>query len=522
MKATSLRNGTLLISLLCLLWHTASYGDESHPGLGLESEYSEAVLAYNKKQTSEAIRILNDILKQKPDHVQALELKALTLKSGGDEREALDTYQRLIKLKPEKERGPYYFEAAVIFNREKKVNEARDYFQRSLALDFNALACHLFLGILEFNAGNIADAEPHFQAVKKEGTPEFQTVAHFYLGLIDFKSGYPSGGSSELIDARDQAKTLPDSSIAKDILTGSEKVLEPFRNGQWFANITLMAQYDSNVSEVPSIDSVPNLVSDARTPKLTLSGGVGHMSSPLNTVQWVPSYRFNYNYNFNSNAKEYSFFTNTGSLYFNYRPLSETTGGLKLEGDFTFQNQPEDPTNLSGSYEYMKYSFTGDIGPYFRTQLTQRTQLELDADYRPQTFYIDNYLSGPDFQLKATVRNDTGSTYFNPGADILLEHDSAQDSDWLYTTVGAGIFDVMHITGKDTATFNLDYSNIDYSSNSAGRKDNTVVIHGSWLHLLANHWALIGDLSYTVNSSTESDEFSYNRYVIGFGISKSI
>ena len=78
--------------------------EESHPGLGAESQYAEAVLAFNRKQTDEAIKVLDVILKENPNHVEALELKALSLKVKGDDPKSIGVYEKLISIKPEAER----------------------------------------------------------------------------------------------------------------------------------------------------------------------------------------------------------------------------------------------------------------------------------------------------------------------------------------------------------------------------------------------------------------------------------
>jgi predicted Zn-dependent protease len=78
---------------------------ESHPGIGRESRYAEAVIAFNKRKTEEAVKILNELLKESPLTVEYLELKALALKGKGDEKTSLEVYQQLYQAKPENERG---------------------------------------------------------------------------------------------------------------------------------------------------------------------------------------------------------------------------------------------------------------------------------------------------------------------------------------------------------------------------------------------------------------------------------
>ena len=123
--------------IFILLMLTASAGaraEESHPGISVEPLYSEAVIAFNKKNSEEALRILNQLLKQDPRHVDALQLKALTLKTRGDDKEAIDTYTRLISLKPERETGAYHFELGVIYNRMKSAALSETHFRKAIQL----------------------------------------------------------------------------------------------------------------------------------------------------------------------------------------------------------------------------------------------------------------------------------------------------------------------------------------------------------------------------------------------------
>jgi tetratricopeptide (TPR) repeat protein len=498
-----------------------SLAEESHPGLEAESLYSEAVLAYNRKQTQEAVEILDQLLKQQPDHIQGLELKALSLKTAGNDVESLETYEHLLQLKPESERGPYYFEAALLYNKFKKIDQARNAFKKSIELNFNRVASELFLGILEFNDGKFYDAESNFKILRDEGTPEYVVVAHYYLGMIYFKRSYAPGGTSEMITAKSQATALPDSKMASDIKTAAEKVLQPFSSSRVFANLTLMMDYDSNVAENPNVSSAETAASNASTTKASLSGGLGFMSSPLAKIQYVPSYRFSYNYNFNADTKEYSFFTNTGSLFMNYNALGETTGGIKLEGNFTFQDQPVDSTNPSGSYVYQKYSVGGDLGVFVKTRFKEKFAVNWDLDYKPQTYYISSYLSGGDYSTKVSVNYESQSNYFRPGIVAALEKNQAQSDDWKFMQESLGIYNPIRITGNDTVTLGADIALINYPVSSAGRSDTNLILHANWIKLLGRGWTFLGELSYTDNSSNIPETYSYNRLIAGLGISKS-
>src|SRR4051812_37216885 len=100
---------SFILSAGLILIGNLARAEESHPGLAAEAMYAEALLAYNTKKIDEAGRILDEVLKLDPNHLSALEMRALTLKIQGDDVKAVRIYKQLLKVKPEAERGPYYF-----------------------------------------------------------------------------------------------------------------------------------------------------------------------------------------------------------------------------------------------------------------------------------------------------------------------------------------------------------------------------------------------------------------------------
>ena len=517
-----------IIPCLLLAGFTGLFGsgianaDESHPGIGLESQYSEAVLAFDRQQIDKAVGILNQILAEHPDYTQALELKALALRTEGKDRLAIDEYLKLIKIKPEKERGPYYFEIGVLCYRNKNNKIARQYLERAISLNTNVAAAHLFLGMMSFGSDQTQEAESHFVEVDRLGLPEMKVVARYYLGLIYLKGGSPAHGTREFAQAKELALTLPDSKMASDTLAGLDKVLAPFNKGQFFGSATLQIEYDSNISETPSSAAVQTQASNTSTVEAVFNGGVGYMSPAMDPIQWVGSYQLSYNYNFNSAVKEFEYLSNIGSIYLNYHVLSDISGGIKLQGNYTFQNQPNDPTNLNGSYTQTRYSLSGELGPYFYAQIAQHYRLQTELYVRPQDFYTDPDLSGTDYVLRFTIQRETPDLYLNPGLSLTLEDNSAAGGDFKYRGYTVSLFDTLRPTSKDLINGGLDLISYDYYTNSQGRSDFTISPHISLLHNLGAKWALTGQLSYTTNSSTVPTSYSYNRFVIGAGISRAL
>src|SRR5665213_696779 len=123
------------VLLFSFLTQAYSLAEESHPGMDIETQYAEAVLAFNGKRYDDTVHFLDQIIRVQPKNIEALELKALTLKTAGKETKSIEVYAKLIRAKPEAERGPYYFEVGSIYFKQKRFKEAQPYFERSIKLN---------------------------------------------------------------------------------------------------------------------------------------------------------------------------------------------------------------------------------------------------------------------------------------------------------------------------------------------------------------------------------------------------
>jgi Flp pilus assembly protein TadD len=504
-----------------------AFAEESHPGMNAEVLYSEAVIALSRKQTQQALQTLDQLLKEYPQNIEGLELKALTLKNEGNEALAIESYKKLIQLKPSQERGPYHFELGMIYNRQKNTAQARYHFAMALKLKTNPTVSHFFLAMLSFNEGRYPNAEFHFRRVTQADQGELKLISHYYLGLIELKTGYSLGATRDLNEARKIASVLPESKNAQDIKTASDQILAPFGNPQWFANISMLGGYDSNISQIPTSLASSNQVSGRSTGKTTLSAGVGHMTAPLDTIQYVASYRFNINKNLSSDTRNYEFATNTLTLNVNYLPLNPTQAGFKVEGNFMFQNQPQDgasSTDANARYSYGKYNLSAEIGPYFRYQPSRQISTELDIYFRPQKYYTTDDESGNTLFTRASVRFDYSQRWFNPGVSLSYENNHAKSGAYRENSIGIGVSNLSKITPADNLNFYFDFTSTkypDYSSTDI-RADKDYVFRLNHSHTINAKWTLLADLSYTLNRSSVPDSYTYNRLQSGLGISWSM
>jgi len=493
--------------------------EESHPGLGMESRFAEAVIAYNKRQTNKSLAILDELIQKAPDNREYLEMKALALKGTGDPKKSLEVYLRLYKVAKGAEKGPYAFELGTLYTALGNHKEAQAYFEKALELNFNKTASQFYLGLAAYQQANYADAEKNFSEVAQTTLAPFSVMAKYYLGISYFKLNNGSLGVQQLVAVRSETRDAKNGDLEKTIGDAANKMLDPFSRGQWFGNVVLQSQYDSNVQQLPTGYSNSTGTNNPATMKMNFSGGGGYMTAPLNTIQWVAGYRASYNYNLNSTTKGFEYFTNNASLYANYKALARTSAGLKIESSFAFQNtltDGSDPT--TGSYQYQKYNFTGGGGLYLHHQLNSAWKMEVEANARNQTFYTDPNLSGVDYTGRLSIHSDFGRRFFNPGASLVYENDRAKGDTFFYNAYGVGFSNTMNFPGAITFGQTLDLLFTGYSKDDPSRNDKNYTFRLNGVKLLSPKFSLLMDAGYIKNVSTQPDTFTYNEFETSLGI----
>jgi tetratricopeptide (TPR) repeat protein len=526
------RAGTLtaqIVLLTVLIYLGASWGatmtraEESHPGLMNEALYSEALIAFHRQQIDDAVRILDQVLASSPNYAEALELRALILKGKGDEAQALEMYQKLLTIRPAGQRAPYEYELAMIYYHQKNEVAAKLYFEKALRAGFNAMVCRFFLGTIAFNQNNNRYAEYYFSKIAKGANSELKLLALYYLGLVELRTSYPMGASRDLTAALKLAGELPPSPTTEQISTSVKQVLSPFTKSQIFANATVLGQYNSNISQLPtSLTSSSQSVSGQATGVVNLSGGVGYMTAPLADFQLVSSYHFALNLDSNSETKNYQFVTNTVSLFLNYLPLGQFQTGMKAEANLLFQDNPVDSSNASGSYQYTKYLLGGEIGPYFRYQFSRQIEAEIDLYFRPQDYFTETGLSGTNVFSRASIKADYSRNFFNPSAYVEYEHDGTNSNDFVANTVGVGVGNLLKLSPRDFVTPGVDFLDSNYPDNSLGRHDLSLAFHVDGVHIMNPHFSILANFVFTRDDSTESDVYSYSQAVVSLGVSYNL
>ncbi|MGE0615175.1 MAG: tetratricopeptide repeat protein [Bacteriovoracia bacterium] len=500
----------------------------------LEPEYSEAVLAFNGRKYDHALKLLDELLKKAPNAVEFMELKALTLKTHKRSAESVKVYRALIAEKrkqkrPPAESAPYYFELGVMEFQDQKNKEAKADLNEAIEHKFNVGAAHFFLGMLHFKDGEWETSEEHFHGVLSSNADDLKAPSHFYLAQVYLKMKYPSGATQNFSAARDRAKdTLDDKSIsdenkgiAKQIFEASEKALAPLDRSQYFGSVALLSSFDSNVLAVPDT-ATGTSASGKSSLKQVLQAGIGYMSSPLRTFQWVPNYRLAYNFNFNSAAQTGEFLTNVASLYVTRKPLDRTNFGLKLEGNYTLQNSGTSRFGFGG------YSFSTNFGPYFKTEIKPKLVLGVQATYGTRKYFTDSASTtstnrtGTGLSARIYLQNDTGSRYWNPTVSLSGGNESTEGTEYASKSLGLSLSNLVPIGQLSTLSAGPSITITHYPTSQYGsRVDRNYALNVSFTHKLGAKWTLLADASYAKNDSTVASAYTYSRFVVSAGASYS-
>jgi tetratricopeptide (TPR) repeat protein len=495
---------------------------ESHPGISKESRYAEAVIAFNKKQSAEAIKILNELLKDSPKNIEYLELKALALKGKGDEKASLELYKQLYEAKPENERGPYAFEIANILEKEKKTSEAKPYFEKSAELGFNVAASNLYIGLGAFNASRFSEAVDYFSKATDSGILEIDLIAQYYSAICFFKMNFSTRGVQELVEAKDLSekmlKTDEKNANAKSISEASLKMLAPFSKGQWFGNAALMTQYDSNIQQLPTGSSNTASATNASTVKANLVAGIGYMTAPANDFQVVAGYRASYNKNFNTLTQGFEYFTNNVSIFVNYRALAKTSYSAKFESNLVFQNALNNPADANSGYLPQKYNFTAGGGLIVRHQLDSYWRMEAEANMRNQHYFADSSQKGKNSGISLSARRSGGGNYFNPGISLMTENNNVLGNTTYYSSYGAGFSNAMPLADQLTLNQSFDYLFSHYSRTLPIRTDSNLSFRLGAVKMLSPKISLMADITYIKNLSSIEAAYTYNRLLTSMGV----
>ncbi len=502
----------------------------------LEAEYTQAVLHYNAKKYALSVKSLDSLISRNGQVEEFHELRALNLKAQNKTVDAKNTYEKLIQLKsakkkPASEIAPYHFELGVIHYRKQAYDLARGHLENALQSGFNIGPSHFFLAMIRFQKGEMQAAEQHFEEVLRSPADDLKPPARFYLAQIHLKTGFAAGATQNLSLARESAQSLLSSKetpsetlkIAEQIHSASSSALAPLDRSQWFGNIGTQSAYDSNVLALPE-SLASSSATGQSTIKQTLSAGVGYMSSPLHSLQWVPAYRSSTNFNFASATESGQYSSHFLSLNLNRNPLSPSLMGLKAEANLTFQKSTED-----GSSKFRLYQNAVGLSAYLKTQNTRTVTMNYQLSSTLQNFAQDSESStsanrsGPLISAQITRTQDGGSRFWNPSITLAAHLNPTEGSEYSYTGFGATLSNAIYWDEPLKLTALVDLQALNYSKRSSGsRADQTMSLGMNASRKLSQKWTILGDVRFTKNSSNFAQSFSYKKLLIAVGASYAL
>jgi hypothetical protein len=339
--------------------------------------------------------------------------------------------------------------------------------------------------------------------------------------------GYPSDGFGNLISAKRTAKAYIDredvqpesKKMAEQVYAAAEGTLAPFDHAQTFGTFSFLLGYDSNVLLIPSDTANTASASGKSTVKSTVSAGYGYASSPLETIQYVPSLRFNLNKNFNGDSSTGEFADTTFSLYLTKDALAPVSYGLKTEGTLVFQNQ----TDTTGSKKYHLYNSVVQFAPYAKWDASKHWTYAAEIGFRMLSFTGEDTVtlaqrrSGSGITAKLTAQNRSSRKYFNPTYALRGELNSTDGTEYENTLFGAQLINTMKLGVTDFSQV-LEVNRTSYGKSSTARADTFFVLSLLASKKIGPRWAMIYSADYSKNSSSDSATYGYNRFSLNAGV----
>jgi len=497
----------------------------------LEPDYAEAILAYQLRNYSDALKFLELGLQVDPNQLEFLELKALSLVATGSDSKAAEIYAKLLELAKEKkeaEKAPYYFELALIHFRQKQPNEAKDSFGKALASNFNTAASNFFLGVMEFQEKAWENAESRFQAVIAGGMPSLKPVSHIYLGQI----AKERQDSRSMVHHFSLARELgmnqmnnrdgsPDAQkMGKEIVVSAEGALHSLSRSSFFGHLSLVSAYDSNVFSSPALDVLPTTGSGQGSAVQTIQWQLGYATAPMKPVQVLPSYRGSFNYNFNQDTKTGQFLAHHLSVYLNVRPLAAFSYGLKTEGIFILQYG----NDASGAGKFAPYSLVGSLGPYLRIRVGPYWTSEVHAYFQPQKYYVDSGVAPALFRTgwaqsaRVSIKRDLRRSFWNVGSALSANYQRTDGEEFRSKGGTLELNDTIYFSKDVYSTLTGGFSLVDYASRpNGGRTDKILSARLSTVFVIHRDFRLLSDLLY-IHQNSNIDGYTYSRYIASLGL----
>jgi tetratricopeptide (TPR) repeat protein len=486
-----------------------------------ESIYTQANLLFHEKDLSRSLALTQTILSSLPNQVEALELKALILKSQGNTKEAKETYFHLInvvqQLQQIDKEGLYSFEVGNIAFQEGNFPQATEYLNQAIKLEKNKEASHFLLGKILFSQKHWAESREHFEESYR--SKSFATVSAFYIG----ESYRLENRNQEAITAYSKARDLASTSVAEgnftnpesktistQILSNAEKQLGALEQNQkhWIKEVGISSSYDSNVLFFPNESDGGNS-SSASSFKQSLNWRIKYGAAATENIRYLGAYEGAINFNANKATEPGQFFVHDLSNYFIKNSIREHQYGLKIGATAIFNYQ----TNA-----FKPFIASGNLGPFFKTDLSKKWAWGIETFFQPVKFFQDSLTdtssrrSGWEQMVRTYIANTQKHPYWTPGVFLTGTLLRPQGSEFRGTRVNLDFTNSMYISETIFFSQSAGLSAATFSERTNGTRTDqgASVMLGGGYQLLSN-LILSAQVDYRKNLSSDPN-FRFSRW----------
>lgn len=151
----------------------------------LKVNYRIGLLLKKDERPEEAITVLQDLLKKKPEYYEATNLLGEILYSNERYKEAINVYMNALRYHP----GNYdlYYNLGMVYTMVNDFQRAKDFYQKAAEINSLLYNAKLSLGQIALIAGDLDEAEEHFkESIKGE---DVEAGSYYYLAQVAILKG---------------------------------------------------------------------------------------------------------------------------------------------------------------------------------------------------------------------------------------------------------------------------------------------------------------------------------------------
>ncbi len=155
-----------------------------------ETHYKVAFLLEKTDKKEEAIIMLHDLLKEKPDYLEATQLLGNILYDEERFKEAISVYADALKYHPTE--YDLYYNMGIVFTRLNDFQKAKKYYEKAAQLNTYLYNGQYNLALISMIQGELEEAEKYFTSSLQD--EELEAMAYFYLAQIALIKGENENG----------------------------------------------------------------------------------------------------------------------------------------------------------------------------------------------------------------------------------------------------------------------------------------------------------------------------------------